>query len=133
MRPINPSAVSIMAIYTFLWGLWVANPFWDVFVTAPLYMALNSVMCEAGWGIIAIICGFFMLWGVVRGSFKSLSRGAFAGAIHWAVISGGYFVGDWHNTGGITALMIAIYCSYIYLNLRVNQDNLRLEENHVKI
>lgn len=131
--PMNPSATLIMAIYTLTWGLWLVNPMWSVFSQAELYSALSSVMPEVYWGTIAVGCGLFMIWGVVKNSYKSLTKGAYAGFIHWLVISGGYFVGDWHNTGGITSLAIALYCGIVYLNLRVNRDNLPLEENAVNI
>lgn len=131
--PLNPSMAIIMAIYTFLWGVWIANPFWTVFPHAPLYSTLSAIMPEVYWGLIAIVCGWFMCWGIVRGSYESLTKGAFVGFVHWLIISAGYFAGDWHNTGGLTALMICIYCGVLYLNRRVNRDNLPLERNHVKI
>lgn len=123
-HPINTSAVMIMAVYTFVWGLWVVNPFWDVFRTAPTYSALMQVLPEVVWGIFATTVGLVMIYGVIRSSFKSLTTGAFAGALHWMIICGGYFAGDWQNTAGITTLMITIYCSFVYLNLKVNRDNL---------
>lgn len=125
--PMNTAALMIMSLYTFIWGLWLALPFWQVFSQAALYGALASIMPEIYWGLIAITCGIIMVWGVVNNSYKSLTRGAYAGFIHWLVISGGYFVGDWHNTGGITALAIALYCGVVYLNVRVNRDSLPLE------
>lgn len=114
--PLNKSSTTILALYTILWGLWVANPFWDVFSRAPLYNALSSVAPEVVWGGIALVCGCFMLWGVLRNSVKSLTWGAFVGFMNWFVIGGGYFIGDWQNTGGITTVAIAIFCGLVYLN-----------------
>lgn len=121
--PVNSAIALITGLYTLLWGLWVINPFWDVFSRASLFHALNTVMPEVGWGAVALVTGLFMVWGVTKHSWKSLSWGSFAGFTHWLVISGGYFVGDWQNTGGITSLVLAVYCGYIYLNLRVSRDN----------
>lgn len=131
--PLNKASTILMAAYTLLWGIWLASPFWDVFTRAPLYSALSAVFPEYAWGIIAILCGLATTWGVLHQSARSLAIGAYVGFIHWLVISGGYFIGDWQNTGGITALTIALYSALIYLNLRVNRDNLPLEEKHVKI
>jgi hypothetical protein len=121
--PVNSAIALITGLYTLLWGLWVASPFWEVFDTASLFHALNTAMPEVGWGLVAIATGAFMVWGVTKHSWKSLNWGSFVGFIHWLVISGGYFIGDWQNTGGIRALVLAIYCGYIYLNLRVSRDN----------
>jgi hypothetical protein len=120
--PVNNAISLITGLYTLLWGLWVINPYWEVFSRAPLFNALNSVAPEYVWGFIALVTGTFMVWGVLKHSAKSLGRGTFIGFVHWTVIAGGYFAGDWQNTGGITALLIAIYSGYIYLNLRVNQS-----------
>lgn len=127
--PINPAYTLIVGVYTLVWGFWLSNPFWEVFTQAPLYGALSAVLPEVYWGLFAMLCGGIMIWGVAKHSYESLTKGAYAGFLHWLVIAGGYFVGDWQNTGGITSLAIALYCGLVYLNLRVNRDNLRLEEN----
>lgn len=62
-----------------------------------------------------------MGYGVVRQSYGSLTRGALAGFFHWFIICIFYFMADYQNTGGITALMLAMYCAFIYVNLRVNR------------
>ena len=121
LKPINTSAVSILGIYTILWGLWVANPFWDVFSTAPLYSQLSSIAPEVFWGTLAIVIGIITMYGVVRPSYRSLTLGALAVGWHWWMISLLYFMGDWHNTGGITAGIFFVYGAFIWLNLRVNK------------
>ncbi len=131
--PLNVASTIVLATYTLLWGLWLVFPFWDVFTTAPLYMGLASIMGEWAWGSIAIVCGFAMSWGILHDNSRWLERGAYIGFLHWIVISGGYFLGDWHNTGGITAFTIAALCGLTYLNNRVNRDNLPLERKQDSI
>lgn len=126
-HPINAYATIIMSLYTFMWGLWLATPAWATFGTAPLYSKMDDVGPEWLWGLIAVISGLVMLYGVLKPSYGSLSKAAFTGAIHWGIITFFYFWGDWHSTGGLTALMIAVYCSFVYLNLRVNRDNVTYE------
>lgn len=132
-NPVNPAAIILVAVYTIIWGLWLLNPFWHVFNQAPLYSWLSETAPEEFWGSVAVVTGILMTYGIVRNSFKSASMGAFIGCVHWALISAGYFVGDWRNTGGITALTIAMYCGYSYLNIRVNQNNLPFENKAVNI
>lgn len=121
-HPVNTSAAFIMAIYTFVWGSWLTTPAWNVFNRAPLFNWLSSVAPESFWGIIAMTVGVLMTVGLIRQTYRALTLGLFIGFIHWSVISVGYFLGDWKNTGGITSAMIALYCAFVYLNLRMNKQ-----------
>lgn len=119
-KPINTAAISLMAFYTMLWGVWVGNPFWDVFEQSMMYDKMSVAFPEAVWGAFAFVIGTGMLLGVVVNSKKSLSLGSFAGFMHWLVISGLYVWSDWQNTAGLTGFMVAVYCAYIYLNIKIN-------------
>lgn len=121
-RPINTAAISILGLFSILWGLWVANPWWTVFDRAGVFGFMTVLMPEWLWGSLAILTGAVMMFGVVRNSYKSLRRGSLAGFYFWLFGSINFFLGDWQNTGGVTLLMIAIYCGYIALNLWVNRD-----------
>jgi hypothetical protein len=113
-----------------LWGAWVANPFWSVFSRAPLYDAMASIAPEWAWGLFAIFIGCVILYGVLKPSYKTLTRAAWAACWHWAVIAGFYFVADYMNTGGITSLTFAIYAAFIYLNIKVNKVLPTKQEHH---
>lgn len=120
LLPINPAAVILLGIYTVVWGFWVANPFWTVFTQAELYGVLAQVAPEVFWGCLAICCGLLTTYGAVKRRYGPLTRGAQAAGWHWLMISIFYFMGDPLNTGGITALIFAIYAAFVYLNIRVN-------------
>lgn len=131
LLPINPAVVVILGVYTSLWGLWVANPFWTVFSQAQLYSAMQGaefiqlvgivgISPEVFWGTIAIVCGLLITHGAVKRSYKSLVRGATIAFFHWGIISLFYFMGDAASTGGITAAVFAVYGAFLWLNIRVN-------------
>jgi hypothetical protein len=120
LKPINPAASIILGIYTVLWGLWVVNPFWSVFARAPLYTVMAQLAPEWAWGCFALFCGGLMIYGAAKRSFGALTRGAGFVGMHWFLICLCYFLSDWQSTGGITALMMAIYAGFVYLNIRVN-------------
>jgi hypothetical protein len=126
LEPVNTAAIIILGAYTTIWGLWVANPFWTVFTQAHLYDWMNRLMPEWAWGLIAIVVGLMMVYGVLRHSYRSLTLGALVGYFHWLAIAIMYFGGDWQNTGGITSLIIAIYSGFIWLNITRNKGNLKL-------
>lgn len=120
LLPINPALVVLLGIYTVVWGIWIANPFWDVFATAPLFSAMAGIFPEWVWGSIAIFAGATTIMGAVVRSYGALTRGAMTAALHWLVISILYFMGDPLNTGGITSLVIATYAAVVYWNIRIN-------------
>lgn len=120
LKPINPAASIILGVYTILWGLWVACPFWSVFARAPLYSVMASLFPEWVWGLFAIFCGSLMVYGATKRSFGALTRGSGFVGIHWFLIGLCYFLGDWQSTGGITAIMLSVYAGFVYLNIRVN-------------
>lgn len=120
LLPINPAAVILLGIYTVVWGAWVANPFWPVFTHAALYSAMANFMPEWVWGIVAISMGAITIYGAVKRHYAALVRGAASSGLFWFTVSIFYFIGDAANTGGITALIFAVYAAFIYLNIRVN-------------
>lgn len=120
-QPVNTSAAFIMAAYTFTWGVWLVHPGWDVFGRAELYMWLSSIAPESFWGGIAMLVGVLMAIGLARQTYRAVTIGLFLGFMHWSLISVGYFMGDWQNTGGITSVMISVYCAFVYLNMRMNK------------
>lgn len=121
LQPLNTGGIILLAVYTMLWGVWLMFPFWDTFTAAQLYSVMSAVMPELAWGIIAFAAGVVMAYGVLKPSYKSLTRGAWVGGMHWLAIAVMYFIGDYTNTGGITSLIFAAYACWIYVNIRVNK------------
>lgn len=122
-RPINTAAISILGAYTFLWGLWIALP-WDTFTRGPIYDMMAILAPEPIWGASAMVIGSIILYGVAKNSFTYLRRGALIGFYYWFVISGFYLLGSWESTGWINSAMVAIYCAFVALNLRINKSSL---------
>lgn len=128
LKPINPSLVILLGLYTILWGLWVGNPLWTVFSQASLYEKMASLAPEVVWGAVAVTCGCFTTYGVLRPSHRTLVAGALIAAWHWSMISIFYFWGDWQNTGGITSAVFGVYALTVAMNLRVNKHRFNWSE-----
>jgi hypothetical protein len=123
LLPINTAAVILLGIFTVVWGVWVANPFWTVFTQAQMYSVLSSLAPEVFWGSVAIFCGLVICWGAFKRHYRPLVIGASVAFWHWLMIAIFYLLGDIFDTGGIVALFLAVYAVYIYLNIRVNFKN----------
>jgi len=119
LRPVNPTAIILLGVFTIAWGFWVGNPFWNVFTHARLYSFMNFAP-EPVWGLIAAAAGVVISHGAVTKRVGALILGAKTGGLFWLLVSIFFFMGDWMNTGGITALILSIYSFFIYLNLKVN-------------
>ncbi|QNN98295.1 membrane protein [Streptomyces phage LilMartin] len=122
-KPINTAAISIMGVYTFMWGLWLALP-WPTFNTGPVYGLMASLAPEIVWGVTAMCIGTLIIWGVASQTYKALLRGALAGFYYWLVISVFYMLGSWSADGWINAFMVAVYCAFVAINLRVNRKTI---------
>lgn len=132
LKPVNQAAIVILGAYTVLWGIWVALPFWNVFDSAPLFIPLSHAF-PAEWmcGVLAIVCGLSMIYGAYKRTYAPLIIGSFIGTLFWFVIMLFYFVGDWHNTGGISALTFCLYAAYVHLNIKVNHKHTKNTMNEM--
>jgi hypothetical protein len=128
LKPINTSIIIILGIYTIVWGLWIIAPWWTVFTTAPLYSAMAGIGSETFWGSTAIIAGTVVTFGAVKPSYRNLHMGAFVACLHWLIIGIFYFIGDWTNTGGITALTFAVYAAVVWVNIKINKTYYKAQE-----
>lgn len=123
LKPINPSIIIILGVYTILWGVWIINPLWTVFSHAALYSAMDAIAPEWWWGSVAIISGLVITRGALKPSYHNLHLGSFVACLHWLAIAILYFAGDWMNTGGITSLTFAFYSGIVWLNVKVNKEH----------
>lgn len=123
LKPINPSVIIILGVYTVIWGLWILSPFWSVFSTATIYSAMHQIGSEFFWGAAAVFCGAITIRGAVKPSYPNLKMGSFIGFFHWLVIGILFFMGDAAATGGITALTFATYSALVWVNIKVNKTH----------
>lgn len=121
LRPISKGVTVFVALYTTLWGLWVINPWWDVFSTADLYGGLNGFAPEWFWGFIAVFSGVMAFVSTIDARFpKTAFTAAAVTGWFWFAVGILYLYGDYHNTGGITGIFLALLCAYIFLNVKAN-------------
>lgn len=117
--PASHATLIFVAAYTFTWGLWLLV--FDVFKQADLYDTLMSIGPENAFGFLAIVSGVCMALAVLYDEYPFTGYGALIGCVFWGLVGVGYFIGDYENTGGITALGISVYSAFMYLNIRINQ------------
>lgn len=128
-KPINTSAISIMAIYTFVWGFWLSMP-WPALNISPASNLLSRLAPEPLLGIAAMVIGIIMFIGVLKNQYKPLRVGASSGFLFWLSVSLLSLFSFWKSTGWITSGMVAFYCFFVAVNLKVNHDReLNLHDN----
>lgn len=131
LQPVNKAGIILLGIYTVIWGFWVGSPWWTVFTQAKLYYLLAQVAPEMFWGCLAFSCGLVTIWGAVRRTYPALLIGSAVAGWHWFMIAIFYLLGDWQNTGGITALLLCVYAIFIYLNVKVNHHQKNRPMNEI--
>lgn len=120
VEPINSALIMILGIYTTMWGLWLASPFWDVFTSARLYSKMDQLAPEWVWGVIAIGVGIsVLLYANHKDTFR---RGAAIGYIFWLINSTMYAMGDLTNTGAITSATFSMLYALVYLSARFESN-----------
>jgi uncharacterized iron-regulated membrane protein len=97
---------------------------WQVFTSAPLFSQMHAFAPEWAWGTWALICGSLIVISVFKGLYKWLYRSLGFAIWHWGTVSSLMWMGDWHNTGGVTYSFICIFCMYLYLNIKVNYNKM---------
>jgi hypothetical protein len=122
LKPVSRGVTVLVSLYTSLWGLWLLSPFWTVFTTGTLYSGLQSFAPEWFWGLFALGCGLAALFTALTDHFpvSAFTTAALVGW-HWLIVGILYLYGDWHNTGGITGIFLAILCAYIYFSVKANR------------
>lgn len=122
LSPINPYASILLGIFTFFWGLWLALPF-DTFGSAAIYSKMDQFAPEWLWAVWAMIVGSVSVYTIIKRKSKLLAKAHGFTAWHWATVASMMWWGDWENTAGPTYTFIAIYSSFCYLNVKVNNVN----------
>jgi len=125
LRPINPYASILLGIFTFIWGLWLQMP-WGSFDGARLFSMMDRLAPEWAWGTFAMAVGALNIYTITRKKKKLLARSHGLATWHWGLVSLMMWLGDWQNTGGLTYSFIAIYASYCFLNVKIN--NVKFDE-----
>lgn len=120
LKPMNPYGSSLLGLLTLMWGMWIINPFWDVFSRAGVYSKAMEFAPEWAWGTWSTLCGLGILTALWRGSSHWLAGASGFVVWHWFTISGMLWWGDWQNTAGLTYMFIGFYSVFVYLNIKVN-------------
>lgn len=111
---------ALVGSYTFVWGVWLANPFAMTFSPeAKLYENMAEFMPEWAWGLHAMILGACVVYGAVCKWPRGLMFGHYAGLYHWGLVTVLYALGDFSNTGALTSAFIA---AFVHILWRKSKD-----------
>lgn len=101
----------ILGAYTFMWGLWLFMPNWDVFAASSVFDVMNNFMSETWWGLNAMLAGAILALG---SSPRALIWGSIAGVYNWGVVGTLYWIAEWRSPAWITSYAIAFLVFGIY-------------------
>ncbi len=125
-KPMNRAGFGIMGGFMIVWGAWIASPFWSALGSAEIFSVVLLHAPEWSVGLIALSIGASIIRYLVIGCFKRLQFVAGITMYFWALFSICCLVGDWQNPGWITYLVLALYSTFVYENIRINR---RIEQS----
>lgn len=115
LAPISPFSILIAGFYSFMWGLWVALPFWDTFAKSPIYEVLSWTGSEVIWGGIQMVIGVILM-AAAFDSLRGMKYATFAGFVTWTWITISFAIADFHNAGMWVTGFLAATHGYMFLN-----------------
>lgn len=112
-----------MSAYMIVWGIWVGNTYWDVFMPNSAIIDVLNYISEDVFGMLMLVWGAMLGFGVYfkLGWMKRFAE--FGGLIWWLLIANSYFVGNWQSTLGITYLAASLLYSYAYITDSIKKDS----------
>jgi len=115
LQPVNTSVVSILGFFNALLGLWLLLPF-----TSISEQFSSPYIQEWELGILIMAIGLPTLLGSIFERLSMLKIGTLLGFSFWAAVTGAVLYAKWQSPGWIFSLMIAMYCGFVYVNIRIN-------------
>ena len=113
---------SLIAMF---WGLWLLNPWTDVFSTYSGYQILGKILPEMLWGAIFTVIGLIQLLGLLWHNQGMRRNGSFAAALLWMIVwlslarSSPWFLST------PTTFMFFVGAAWGYLRIARETNNLR--------
>lgn len=104
----------------FLWGVWIASPYWDTFNSTPTFRAMAGLpLPENVQGFLIMCVGLSVLWGIVSGNRKLRKVSIFWSVLIWAFISAMFIDANYQSTATITYPMLALSGAWAYWRITV--------------
>lgn len=117
LQPVNTSVISILGMFNTLLGIWLLLPFDSI---AGQFS--SPYMPEWLLGVVVLVIGIAILYSSIAGKAKLLSFAALLGFSFWIAVTGVGLSFDWRSPGWIFGLMIAMYCGFCSVNIRINSN-----------
>ena len=120
LQPINTSVISILGMFSVFLGVWLTLPFDSL----SNELIGNKHYYEWIVGTAMVIPGATIVIGALMDKMHALTIVTGLGFYVWFGLMVLTLILNWQSGWWIVALMIAIYCGFVHLNLRVNRNNL---------
>jgi hypothetical protein len=119
MAPVNTAVISILGLGQFLIGFWLLLPFnsWGGYVPTPIP--------EWAIGLLLMFIGSWVTKASLSADLPQLQWATNIAYLFWIVTMVIMLIVHAAGTGWIFALILAVYCFMINLNIRVNRRNIK--------
>ena len=120
IRPINPSVIVLLGLYTVLWGVWIM--FFPVFDVLPAFAPIASFTTKEAMGVVAWTVAVFICRGAFIPSYSNLRIGSAMAASYWLFFGIMLLIGQYQDPIGLASIFFGIYAALVWMNLGVNKN-----------
>ena len=98
----------ISSLTLILWGLWVANPWFNCFTAAKVFSFMREIATEGIWGWGIFFIGVIQLFFLYTKRCESHMIMAFVSMLSFIVLALFYAIGNWKSTAFPIYLSFAV-------------------------
>ena len=110
--------VEIMSgVASLSWGLWLLNPIFNTFVSAPTFNTMSSIAPEWLWGFAMFVIGIIQIESVLSHSLRRRKLSSIILATMWIFITSVFAHANISSTGVVIYGTFAIFTVWSYLRL----------------
>ena len=108
LKPVNKMFPTLSGVFAIVWGIWLFVP--KSADTLNVYTFLQDANIAIIIGVLTIVGGLWLLWGVHKISLHIMSMAMFWLGVIWLFIATFIGLAEWTSNSWIVYLFLAVYC-----------------------
>lgn len=105
---------ALCALEAILWGLWTANPFWNIYNSSSVWKTMNAIAPEWLLGSVVLALGLFQILSIALNCNRWRQYLAVVAIFLWSLISLAFIVGNYQGTASVTYPIFVIMSMVVY-------------------
>lgn len=112
----------VVALMLILWGVWVANPFWELFTASPVFGLMAHIGPEPAWGVTVFAVGCLQMGFVFSRQWTARRATAVLSLFVYVLLSVMFGLGNFRGVSTVIYAVFALLCWFAYVNIPSKGD-----------